>query len=442
MKWLAEKLEKTSSKEVLWISQKKGMITAGMINSFLKRINYAGLQNKCIALDEMDDEELLLALVALDGIAKVILILPPEDDLIAKEKRLTDAGIEVLLKKEFFDLSKNSLLDSEFVGDVNYLPRYTKWLLPTSGTSGISKLIPHDFLSLTESIVRRDLGEKYIWSSLYSFRRFAGLQVFLQSWFCNTELILNNSNTNLTNFLFFLVKQNCNALSGTPSMWRKLAMHPNFKDLKLKQITLGGEIVDQTILNTLANAFPGARITHIYASTEAGVGFAVRDGRAGFPIEFLTSSPGLSDIKVNSDGHLLFRSKALYEAIERSESQWIDSGDKVIVEEDRVKFLGRANGSINVGGNKVMPEEVESIIQELPEVAFALVRARQSTLMGSLVEAIVLPTHDLALDAFLIKKIISHCRARLEPFKVPAFISQAKDIEISSSGKLIRRNIE
>jgi hypothetical protein len=42
------------------------------------------------------------------------------------------------------------------------------------------------------------------------------------------------------------------------------------RDIPLKQITIGGEAVDQVTLDMLRGVFPAARITHIYASTEAG----------------------------------------------------------------------------------------------------------------------------------------------------------------------------
>lgn len=57
----------------------------------------------------------------------------------------------------------------------------------------------------------------------------------------------------------------------------------------LKTITLGGEIATQAILDTLKNTFPDAKLRHIYATTEAGVVFTVKDGIAGFPLEWRNS---------------------------------------------------------------------------------------------------------------------------------------------------------
>ena len=59
-------------------------------------------------------------------------------------------------------------------------------------------------------------------------------------------------------------------------------------------------------------------------------------------------------------------------------------------------------------------------------------------MLGSLVEAAVMPAHGVTLDAALKKKIMAHCKARLEGFKVPAFVVEAREIKVTASGKLTR----
>ena len=83
------------------------------------------------------------------------------------------------------------------------------------------------------------------------------------------------------------VREGVNAMSATPTLWRKILMSDASRSLALRSITLGGEIADQQVLSTLASTYPSARIRHIYASTEAGTGFSVTDGKAGFPVSFL-----------------------------------------------------------------------------------------------------------------------------------------------------------
>ena len=58
--------------------------------------------------------------------------------------------------------------------------------------------------------------------------------------------------------------------------------------IPFQQVTLGGEPVDQAVLDLLHEAFPSARVSWIYASSEAGASIAVHDGKAGFPEKWCT----------------------------------------------------------------------------------------------------------------------------------------------------------
>lgn len=450
MKCLVDRLSSCKVSDGLWIADPVGQVGIGRITQALTSVDPLGWQGKRVAIGALPVLELVSTLAFLDGLAQAIVLLPTEDDQPTREARLAQARIDIVVEGSGFGFAE--LLDQfdATASDGTAQPAstarppaiQTTWLLPTSGTTGTPKLIAHTFATLTRSMTTRRIGDDYTWGSLYSLRRFAGLQVFLQSWMCGTPLILNEEGADLHDALSRFIDLGCNALSATPSMWRKLAMHPLFDRLTLKQITLGGEIVDQAVLDMLASRFPGARITHIYASTEAGVGFAVRDGRAGFPADYLLRPPLGVAMRIDEQNHLWFGTKLLQSLATGAENEWIDSGDVVETQADRVRFLGRANGSINVGGNKVMPEEIESVIKELPDVAFVQVRARKSAMLGSLVEAAITPTPGTVLDAVFKKQVTAHCRARLDGFKVPAFIVAADAIQLTASGKLSRMNVE
>lgn len=448
MNFLAEKLAISDASDVLWLTPDAIPVAVSNLAFASALLPVKVWQSKRVALGNMPIIELVSALIFLDGLADAILLLPNEDDPQTRAARLAQANIDIVIEQEGLGFAKLfEMASAAPASNITQLPARpapvaTTWLLPTSGTTGTPKLIPHSFASLTRSMTTRRIGDEYLWGSLYSLRRFAGLQVFLQSWMCGTPLVLNEENTDLTEVLARFIALGCNALSATPSMWRKLSMHSLFDQLRLKQITLGGEIVDQAVLDMLTKRFPAARITHIYASTEAGVGFAVRDSKSGFPVEYLDSPPSGVAMRVNEHGHLCFSPTLDQTSGLNADSTWIDSGDVVEIHAARVRFLGRANGSINVGGNKVMPEEVESAIKELPEVAFVQVRARKSTMLGNLVEAAITPTPDTIFDAAFKKKITSHCRTRLDGFKVPAFIVAATEIELTASGKLSRVSVE
>ncbi len=118
---------------------------------------------------------------------------------------------------------------------------------------------------------------------------------------------------------------------------------------------------------------------------------------------------------------------------------FIDSGDLVAMRNERVLFLGRDSGAINVGGNKVVPEEVEAVIREVDGVGEVLVKPKGSGVMGQLVTAEIQPRTPDTDRAALKKEIMSHCRARLEKYKVPALIRFVTEIEHNPTGKISRK---
>jgi acyl-CoA synthetase (AMP-forming)/AMP-acid ligase II len=448
MKYLAQALAKRDASQVLWWTPVGESFTAGALSKELASRDVSFWRGCRVGLGTMSVLELAKTLVFLDGIAESLLFLPVEQEPEVQQKYLTDANIDVVLGNEAptalhhtgpMSGANRILLQTE-----NHLVTETQWLLPTSGTTGIPKLIGHTLKTLTRSMSPRYVGDRYVWASLYHPRRFAGLQVLLQSWISGTPLILDDDFTMSPNYLARLSRLGCNALSATPSMWRKLAMCPGFESLPLMQITLGGEMVDQPVLDMLRRNFPTARITHIYASTEAGVGFAVRDGLAGFPLSYIQSPPGKVAMRIDAEGHLWFCPNGLAPkelGVRNQLDDWIDSGDLVRITEDRVHFLGRASGSINVGGSKVMPEEVEAVIKEVPGVAFAIVKGRRNALMGNLVEAHVAPQTGISFDEMFKRRITDHCRRRLDAFKVPAFIKPMDQIELNAVGKIGRQEL-
>jgi acyl-coenzyme A synthetase/AMP-(fatty) acid ligase len=110
----------------------------------------------------------------------------------------------------------------------------------------------------------------------------------------------------------------------------------------------------------------------------------------------------------------------------------------VELRDGRYYFVGRREGQINVGGQKVHPEEVEAVINQHPGVRMSRVRARPSPITGALVVAdVVLDDQDAAF-APLREAILERCRAALPAHKVPAMLRQVPSLAMAESGKLVR----
>jgi acyl-CoA synthetase (AMP-forming)/AMP-acid ligase II len=197
--------------------------------------------------------------------------------------------------------------------------------------------------------------------------------------------------------------------------------------LPLEQVTLGGEPVDQAILDRLAQVFPTARLSWIYASSEAGASIAVHDGRAGFPVSWLDrSAPGRPRLTVE-DHELLIESGWSADGFAGP----LRTGDRAQVVDGRVHITGRiGSDEINVGGSKVSASAVRAALLAHPSVAWAQARARRAPLVGSVVAA------DVVLGGpATTAELTRWCTDRLPHHAVPRRIRLLDEIPIKETLK-------
>ena len=276
----------------------------------------------------------------------------------------------------------------------------TEWILLTSGTSGMPKLVLHTLQSLTGALSRPSAAAPVVWSTFYDIRRYGGLQIYLRAVLSGAPLVLSSTHESTRDFLARAARFGVTHISGTPSHWRRALMSGAAGELQPRYVRLSGEVADQPLLDQLRATYPDARIAHAFASTEAGVAFEVEDGLAGFPAEYLEGRAGI-EMKVE-EGTLRIRSRrtaARYLGEAPADltggDAFVDTGDLVELEAGRYYFRGRRGGIINVGGLKVFPEEVESVLNADPRVRMSLVRSRRNPITGAIVVAEVVLADDL-----------------------------------------------
>jgi acyl-CoA synthetase (AMP-forming)/AMP-acid ligase II len=326
----------------------------------------------------------------------------------------------------------------------------TEWILLTSGTTGVPKLVRHTLASLAGAIAPRSPSpEPIVWSTLYDIRRYGGLQIFLRAALTGTPLVLSDARESTSDFLVRAGERGVTHISGTPSQWRRVLMSPSAHEITPTYVRLSGEIADQAILNQLQMQYPGARIAHAFASTEAGVVLEVNDGAMGIPPDAIRHTPQV-EMKVE-DGTLRVRSNRTSSGYLGKDSlplkdadEFVDTGDVLELRDGRYYFAGRRDGTINVGGLKVHPEEVEAVINRHPEVGMSLVRAKQSSITGALVVADVVLKRSAQPEVdgaqALQREILQFCRAELALYKVPVAINFVPTLAVAMTGKLNRRH--
>jgi acyl-coenzyme A synthetase/AMP-(fatty) acid ligase len=399
-----------------------------------------------------------LALVELDGVARRVVLCPPD----VAEKYLagvaldaeadawvgtSDRGLPVEIR-HYVGLSDRASLTPWKIQ--RRQSHQTEWVLLTSGTTGVPKLVLHTLETLTNTFLGRDenIPAAAVWSSFYDIRRYGGLQIFLRGIVAGS-MVLSSAGESVTEFLKRAGAAGVTHISGTPSHWRKALMSEAAAYVSPRYIRLSGEIADQGILDKLRATFPTAVIAHAFASTEAGVGFEVQDGLAGFPAALAgTAGPVRIDV---TGGTLRLQSGATgvrylgaNAAVLKTADGFVDTGDKLELRSGRYHFMGRSGGVINVGGLKVYPEEIEAVINAHSWVRMSRAAARKSPITGAVVVAeVVLADAGVSpqvrpADDQLRREILEACRSSLAPHKVPATVRFVPVLPVAPSGKLVR----
>ena len=417
------------------------------------------LRGRSVLVATHDQLRAALALIELDGVARRLILCPsdlPEHHVpgiitaAAVDAVVSDAPNppEGMSNAALFVTAASQVAPAKPQRDRQFL---TEWILLTSGTTGPPKLVVHTLSTLTGPIRNsRTPLPAPVWSTFYDIRRYGGLQVLLRALLGGSSMFLSCAAQSTDDFLSRAGTLGVSHILGTPTHWWLALTSASAHRLTPKYVRLSGEIASRTILDRLRAQYSTATIVHAFASTEAGVAFEVGDGLEGFPATLMNGESGDVQMKVE-DGSLRIRSPRTAIRYLNSDTTladadgFVDTRDLVELRGDRYYFVGRRDGVINVGGQKVHPEEVEAVINLHPRVRGSLVRGRKSPITGAIVTAQVVLNTDATMrstsdEEVLKDEILRSCRAALPPHKVPAAIDFVPALSVSATGKILRRD--
>ena len=300
----------------------------------------------------------------------------------------------------------------------------------TSGTTGQPKKIQHTYQSLSRAVRRGVKYENDIWGYAYNPTHMAGLQVFLQ--------ILENRNTLINIFnkgreeIFGKIKDfGITHISATPTFYRML-LPADTKFDSVQRVTFGGEKSNEKLYNGVQTLFPNAKITNIYASTEAGTLFASHGSDFVIPAE-MRDKFRVENRELLIHRSLLGRSPQLNIIDEFYHSgdliEWVDESNGVF------RFVSRKNELINVGGYKVNPQEVEDTIRRIDGVKDVHVFGRANSVLGNILCADVVKDNSTDVSEMAIRQFLS---TELQDFKIPRRIKFRENLEVTRTGKMKR----
>ena len=208
----------------------------------------------------------------------------------------------------------------------------------------------------------------------------------------------------------------------------------------LKLITYGTEPMPEVNLRRLVEIFPGVRFQQTYGLSELGIlrskskdssSLWVKVGGEGFETKIV-------------DHVLWVRARSamlgyLNAASPFDEEGWFNTQDMVEEDGEYIRILGRKSDIINVGGEKVYPVQVESVLLKMENVLDVTVRAERNMIIGNVVAATFTLLKPEELDSFK-QRVRKFCRGQLPRYAVPVRIEISQRLQVGPRLKKNRRS--
>ena len=344
-------------------------------------------------------------------------------------------------------------------------------LIYTSGSSGNPKgvmLTHHNMESAANSVIQylENNSDDIIMSTLpLSFSY--GLYQIITSFKCGATVVLGKSFIFPEQIINLVVREK---VTGWPMVPTIIALLLKMKNLDkhdyscLRYITSASQTLPIKHIAQLREIFPAVKIYSMYGLTECKrVSYLPpeqldkRPGSVGKAMPntevFIVDENGKEITEAETSGELVVRganvmkgywnlpeetAKALRPGIYPDE-RVLYTGD--IFQKDNegfLYFLGRRDDIIKVGGQRVIPIEVENVLCEMKDVVEAAVIGVEDDVLGQSVKAFVNLADSSKINE---KDIITFCHKHLEPFAVPKHVVFRKELPKTESGKVKKQEL-
>ena len=382
---------------------------------------------------------LLLALIDLGCV-----IVPLTESVVNKEELKNIAQVEatvILHGDDSFSFhTENRRADHEIIQKLKR-ENHPGLIIFSSGSTGKSKAAAHDFLPLLEKfkVPRKCLRML----TFLLFDHIGGINTLLYV-LSNTGCIITLDSRQPEAVCCNIEKYHAEVLPTSPSFINLLLLSEAYKkyDLSsLKMMSYGTEAMPESTLRRFHDIFPNVKLLQMYGLSEIGImrskslssdSLWVKIGGEDFQTRVVD---GLLEVKGSSTmlGYLNAPNPF-------TEDGWFRTGDEVLVDGEYFRILGRRSEMINVGGQKVFPAEVESVIQEMDGVEDVAVSGEVNPMLGNIVKARVKIAGNESLADFK-KRLRLFCKNRLESYKIPQKVELIDHMMTGSRFKKMRREV-
>lgn len=445
MEWLIDRF-KLAGDQAAFIHEGRRVsydIVLASIEDFFLRVQNAGVRcGETVAVVGDYSPEVFCMIMAL-GRNKSIVIPLTRNSVVEESVALSVSGCEWYVE---FDASgrQPTITHRGIASDNKLLADFRKKDSPgivlfSSGSTGKPKGILHDFNLVAQKFHKQ--RSPVVAIPFLMIDHFGGINTILAIT-SSLGTVVTVADRSVSNICSAIEKYKVELLPATPSfLTLMMASHLQSKyDLSsLKRITYGTEVMPQSTLDRVRIQFPHVDLLQTYGLSEVGVlrsqsredgSLWVRVGGEGFQTKVVDDVLWIKS-KYAMIGYLNAPS-------EFDSEGWFNTQDKVEVDGDYFRILGRVTDLINIGGQKVYPAEVESVILDISNIQDVAVFAEKHSLLGQIVVAKVVLVKDESLESVK-KRIRKECQIHLASYKVPAKVILAVGPLHSSRQKKIRK---
>jgi acyl-coenzyme A synthetase/AMP-(fatty) acid ligase len=311
-------------------------------------------------------------------------------------------------------------------------------ILFSSGSTGKPKAMIHDLNNLIDSYKDKK-GKKLVFLIFLMFDHIGGLNTLLNCLSMGVTMVFPE-NRDPEHVTRLIEKYKVNILPASPTFLNLILIseaQTRYDMSSLRMITYGTEPMPESLLLKLKETFGRMKFLQTFGTSETGI---TQTSSKSSNSTFIKIDDPNTEYKI-VDGELWIRSKTqimgyLNSSMERfTEDGWFKTGDLVEQAEDGyIKIVGRNKELINVGGEKVLPSEVESVLFQIPDLMDCLVYGEPNPITGQMVTAKVL-FKDAIKTSEAKKRVVAFCQDKLDRYKIPAKVLLMSESEYSERYK-------
>ena len=312
-------------------------------------------------------------------------------------------------------------------------------ILFSSGSTGKPKAMIHNLDTLIDSF--KDKKEKSMNMLVFlMFDHIGGLNTVFNALCMGACLIIPKIKDAKT-ICELIEKYKIMVLPSSPTFLNLILISEEYKNYdlsSLRMITYGTETMPQSLLLKLKEVFPKVKFLQTFGTSETGI--STTSSKSSNSL-FMKLEDINGEYKI-VENELWLRSKTqvlgyLNASMDSFTSDgWFKTGDLVEVDGEYIKIIGRAKEIINVGGQKVLPSEVESIILEMEEISDCMVYGEKNAITGQTVVCDVVLNKNIEN---IKKRVRVFCKDRLDAYKIPTKVNVVDKTNFSDRFKKIRR---